>query len=154
MDYEAEILAGFDVVIASVHSNLKMDKTKATNRLLTAIRNPYTRILGHPTGRLLLSREGYPIDHAAIIDACAENQVIIELNAHPNRLDLDYRWIAYCRDKGVKISINPDAHSKEGMHLVRHGVRVSRKAWVTKEENLSSFSLDEFKNWIASKAKV
>lgn len=151
LDYDDEMLAGFDVVIASVHSNLKMDETKATNRLLKAVENPFTRILGHPTGRLLLSREGYPIDHAKIIDACAEHDVIIELNAHPNRLDLDYRWIAYCRDKGVKISINPDAHSKEGMHVIRHGVRVARKAWVTKEENLSSYSLVEFKDWIDKK---
>jgi len=148
LDYEDDILKGFDVVIASVHSNLKMDKEKATNRLLTAIKNPHTRILGHPTGRLLLSREGYPIDHAAIIDACAENNVIIELNAHPNRLDIDYHWISYCRDKGVLISINPDAHSKEGMHLVRHGVRVARKAWLTPEENLSSYSLEQLKSWI------
>ena len=148
LDYEEEMLSGFDVVIASVHSNLNMDEEKATKRLLAAIENPHTRILGHPTGRLLLSREGYPIDHARVIDACAANNVIIELNSHPNRLDLDYHWISYCRDKNVKISINSDAHSKEGMHVIRHGVRVARKAWVTSQENLSSYSLEEFNQWV------
>jgi len=151
LDYEDEILAGFDVVIASVHSNLNMDEEKATKRLLTAIENPHTRILGHPTGRLLLSREGYPIDYAKIIDACAAHDVVIELNAHPNRLDLDYHWISYCREKNVKISINSDAHSKEGMHVIRHGVRVARKAWVNKDENLSSCDLSAFKEWLSKK---
>ncbi len=145
LDYEEEMLAGFDVVIASIHSNLGMTEEKATTRLLNAIKNPYTKILGHPTGRLLLSREAYPIDHAAIIDACAEHDVVIELNAHPNRLDIDYHWIDYCREKGVMISINPDAHSREAIHMVQHGVRVARKAYVIPEENLSSLSIDDFK---------
>lgn len=145
LDYDDEILKEFDVVIASIHSNLGMTEEKATTRLLNAIKNPYTKILGHPTGRLLLSREAYPIDHVAIIDACAEHDVVIELNAHPNRLDIDYHWIDYCREKGVMISINPDAHSKEAIHMVEHGVRVARKAYVIPEENLSSLSIKAFK---------
>ncbi len=144
LDYDEEILKGFDVVIASIHSNLNMSEEKATARLMNAIKNPYTNILGHPTGRLLLSREAYPIDHAQIIDACAAHNVIIELNAHPNRLDIDYHWIDYCRSKGVMISINPDAHSKEAIHMVAHGVRVARKAYVNPNENLSSLSREEF----------
>jgi DNA polymerase (family 10) len=91
LDYPDEILASFDIVIASVHSNLKMTEEKAMMRLLNAINNPYTSILGHPTGRLLLSRKGYPVNHEAIIEACAENNVVIELNAHPRRLDMDWR---------------------------------------------------------------
>ncbi len=146
LDYEEDILQGFDVVIASIHSNLGMTEEKATTRLLNAIKNPHTKILGHPTGRLLLSREAYPIDHVAIIDACSEHNVVIELNAHPNRLDLDYHWIDYCREKGVMISINPDAHSREAIHMVEHGVRVARKAYVTPEENLSCLSIEAFKN--------
>ena len=145
LDYDEEILKEFDVVIASIHSNLGMTEEKATTRLLNAIKNPYTKILGHPTGRLLLSREAYPIDHAAIIDACAEYNVVVELNAHPNRLDIDYHWIDYCREKGVMISINPDAHSKEAIHMIEHGVRVARKAYVVPQENLSSLSKKEFK---------
>ena len=94
---------------------------------LDAIENPYTRILGHPPGRLLLSREGYPIDHKKVIDACAENGGAIELNANPYRLDLDWTWIPYALEKGVLISINPDAHSKEGIHDMHFGVLSARK---------------------------
>lgn len=132
LDYPEEILSSFDFVIASVHSNLKMDKEKATNRLLKAIENPYTTILGHPTGRLLLIREGYQIDTPKIIDACAANGVIIELNANPYRLDLDWRWISYALDKGVKISINPDSHSKEGYNDMYYGVCAARKGALTR----------------------
>ncbi len=131
LDYEPDILAGFDFVIASVHSNLRMDEAKATQRLLKAIENPYTTILGHPTGRLLLSRPGYPIDHRAVIDACAANGVAIELNANPHRLDLDWSWIPYALEKGVLIAINPDAHSKEGIHHIRYGLVSARKGGLT-----------------------
>ncbi len=100
MDYSNEILATFDLVIASVHSNLKMSEEKAMVRLLNAISNPYVTILGHMTGRLLLSRNGYPVDHKKIIDACIKNNVVIELNAHPRRLDVDWKWIHYIIEKG------------------------------------------------------
>src|SRR5436305_6138869 len=101
LDYSNEVLNSFDIVIASVHSNLKMNEDKAMMRIIKAIENPYTSILGHPTGRLLLSRNGYPVDHKKIIDACAANNVVIELNAHPKRLDIDWRWIDYCLEKNV-----------------------------------------------------
>ncbi|MFM8710092.1 MAG: helix-hairpin-helix domain-containing protein, partial [Sphingomonadales bacterium] len=107
LDYRPEVLASFDLVIASVHSNLGMNEEKANARLIKAIENPHTRILGHPTGRLLLSRKGYPIDHQKIIDACAANDVAIELNAHPRRLDLDWSWIDHALEKNVLLSINP-----------------------------------------------
>src|SRR5690554_3193039 len=110
LDYPDEILAEFDFVVASIHSQLTMDEKKATTRLIKAIENPYTTILGHPTGRQLLVRRGYPIDHKKVIDACAMNSVIIEINANPLRLDIDWRWIPYCLEKGVTLSINPDAH--------------------------------------------
>jgi DNA polymerase (family X) len=148
LDYSNSILGTFDLVIASVHSNLKMTEEKAMSRLLTAIENPYTTILGHMTGRLLLSRKGYPIDHKKIIDACAANKVIIELNAHPSRLDMDWRYIAYALEKNVLISINPDAHNLEGFDDTRYGVLVAQKALLTKEQNLSSFSLLEFEAYI------
>ena len=99
-----------------------MTKDKATSRLIRAIENPYTTILGHPTGRLLLSREGYPIDYKAVIDACAANKVIMEINASPWRLDIDWRWIDYCLEKGVMLSINPDAHAMEGYLEMHYGV--------------------------------
>jgi DNA polymerase (family X) len=144
LDYADEILQQFDFIIASVHSNLRMDEAKATARLLKAIENPYTTILGHPTGRLLLAREGYPIDHAKIIDACAANRVAIELNANPYRLDLDWRWIPYARQRGVKISVNPDAHSCEGILDLRYGVAVARKGRLEASECLNTLELKDF----------
>ncbi|MDE3235908.1 MAG: DNA polymerase/3'-5' exonuclease PolX [Bacteroidota bacterium] len=149
LDYSDEILSRFDVVIASIHSNLKMPEEKAMMRLLNAIENPFTSILGHMTGRLLLSRNGYPVDHKKIIDACAANNVVIELNAHPRRLDIDWRWIDYALEKNVLISIDPDAHSIEGYDDCRYGVLVAQKAGLTKEKNLSSFSLNDFEVFIA-----
>ena len=148
LDYGNEILSTFDIIIASVHSNLKMNEEKAMMRLMKAIENPYTSILGHMTGRLLLSRNGYPVNHQKIIDACAANNVVIELNAHPRRLDIDWRWIDYCLKKNVLISIDPDAHSVEGYKDTRYGVLVAQKAGVRKEKNLSSFSLHQFEKFV------
>ncbi|MGL5890190.1 MAG: helix-hairpin-helix domain-containing protein, partial [Bacteroidia bacterium] len=151
LDYDEDLLKQFDFIVASVHSVLKMDKERATTRLLRAIENPYTRILGHPTGRLLLSREGYPIDHEKVIDACAANGVAIELNAHPWRLDIDWRWIPYCLEKGVLISINPDAHATDGLRDVQWGVAAARKGMLTAENCLNAKTLAEFTNWLARK---
>jgi DNA polymerase (family 10) len=148
LDYSNNVLSTFDLVIASVHSNLKMTEDKAMMRLMNAISNPYTTILGHMTGRLLLSRPGYPVDHVTIINACVEHQVVIELNAHPRRLDMDWRWIDYAIEKGVLISINPDAHSVEGYDVCRYGVLVAQKGGLSKQQNLSSFSLVEFEAYL------
>ena len=148
LDYPSEILASFDYIVASVHSNLTMSLEKATTRLLKAIENPYTTILGHPTGRLLLSREGYPIDHKAIIDACAEHQVVVEINASPWRLDLDWRWISYCIEKGVMLSINPDAHSREGYFDMHYGVAVARKGGLTKDMTFNALSLNDIEIYL------
>lgn len=154
LDYSNDVLNTFDVVIASVHSNLKMKEDKAMMRLINAIENPYTSILGHATGRLLLSRNGYPVDHKKIIDTCAANNVVIELNAHPKRLDIDWRWIDYCLEKNVLISIDPDAHSVDGFKDTRYGVLVAQKAGVTRKNNLSSFSMADFEAFVAEqKAK-
>jgi len=143
LDYSDEVLASFDFVVASIHSNLKMDIVKATDRLVGAIQNPYTTILGHPTGRLLLRREGYPVDFKTVIDACAEQEVIIEINANPWRLDLDWRWVEYALSKNVLLSINPDAHSTEGYHDMRYGVYMGRKGGLTREMTFNTFSLEE-----------
>ncbi|GEO06411.1 DNA polymerase/3'-5' exonuclease PolX [Adhaeribacter aerolatus] len=142
LDYDNAVLATFDFVVASIHSNLKMDITKATNRLIGAIENPYTTILGHPTGRLLLRREGYPIDHKAVIDACAEHEVIIEINSNPWRLDLDWRWVEYALAKGVKLSLNPDAHSMAGYDDMRYGVFMGRKGGLTREMTFNAWSAE------------
>lgn len=148
LDYSDKVLSTFDLVIVSVHSNLKMDEQKAMKRLLRAIGNPFTTILGHMTGRLLLSRQGYPVDHKAVIDACAVNNVVIEINANPRRLDMRWQWIEYALSKGVLISIDPDAHSVAEINNNKYGVLVAQKAMVTQEQNLSSFSLEQFETFL------
>ena len=151
MDYSNDVLKTFDYVVASIHQHFKMDEEKATSRLIKAIENPYTTILGHPTGRLLLARPGYPINHKKVIDACAANNVIIELNAHHYRLDIDWAWIPYCMEKGVKISINPDAHEKQGFHEMHFGVCVARKGLLTKDFCFNALSLEEMKKFLSEK---
>lgn len=153
LDYSDNILSTFDLVITSIHSNLKMSEEKAMMRLMRAIENPHTTILGHMTGRLLLSRPGYPVDHKKIVDACAANKVVIELNAHPRRLDIDWRWIDYALEKGVLISIDPDAHTIDGYHDVKYGTLAAQKALVTPDKNLSSFTLKQMEEYLVAKKK-
>ncbi len=154
LDYPSMLLKTFDLVIASVHSNLKMNEEKAMKRLITAIENPYTTILGHMTGRLLLSRNGYPVDHKKIIEACAANHVVIEINAHPRRLDMDWKWIGYALEKGVLLSIDPDAHTLEGFDDVKYGVLAAQKGGLMKGKNLSSFGLREFEEFLNKNRKL
>ncbi|WP_333864462.1 helix-hairpin-helix domain-containing protein [Sphingobacterium sp.] len=151
LDYPDEILAKFDFVVASVHSNLKMDEERATARLIKAIENPYTTILGHPTGRLLLSRAGYPLDFKKIIDACAANGVVIEINANPLRLDLDWRWHRYAVEKGVLLSVNPDAHRTEGLQDMQYGVLVAQKGGLQANNCLNTYSLEAIKAYFNKK---
>ncbi|WP_286897212.1 MULTISPECIES: DNA polymerase/3'-5' exonuclease PolX [Sphingobacterium] len=151
LDYPDEVLAKFDFVVASVHSNLKMDEDKATTRLIKAIENPYTTILGHPTGRLLLSRAGYPLDFKRVIDACAANGVVIEINANPLRLDLDWRWHRYAVEKGVLLSINPDAHRTEGLHDMQYGVLVAQKGGLQASNCLNAYALDAITTYFNKK---
>jgi DNA polymerase (family 10) len=143
LDYPDEILKKFDFIVASVHSNIKMQEDKATARIIKAVGNPFTTILGHPTGRLLLSRKGYDIDHKKVIDACAANNVVIEINANPLRLDLDWRWHQYALEKGVMLSINPDAHRNSGFYDMHYGVNIGRKGGLTKQMCLNALSLSE-----------
>jgi DNA polymerase (family 10) len=151
LDYDESVWKTFDFIVASVHSNLKMTEEKAMSRLLRAIENPYTTILGHPTGRLLLMREGYPVDHKKMIDACAANGVVIEINAHPYRLDLDWRHIDYALNKGVKLSINPDAHHTEGYHDMYFGVCVARKGGLSRDMCFNALSLSEIDSYFSQR---
>ena len=150
LDYSDTLLGTFDLVIASVHSNLKMSEEKAMQRIIRAIEHPSTRILGHPTGRLLLSRAGYPINHEKVIDACIANKVVLEINAHPRRLDLDWKWIHLAQQKGAILSINPDAHNTEGYKDIRYGVLASQKGGLLPSNNLSSYSLKELEQFLVS----
>ncbi len=134
LDYEDEILAQFDFVVASVHSKFKMTEEEATRRIIRAMENPHVTFLGHPTGRLLLEREGYPVNMHAVIESAAALGVAIEINSHPLRLDLDWRYGRFAREQGLRIGIFPDAHAVEGLHDVRYGVGIARKAWMRPED--------------------
>ncbi len=151
LDYDEEILSKFDVVIASIHSGLRMEKEKATKRILKAIENPFTRIIGHVSGRILLAREGYPLDYDTIFQACVEHDVVIELNANPHRLDIDWKLIAKAQDMGVKFSINPDAHAKQEVDYLKYGVLMAQKGGVLKENCLNIKSIEEFEDWVGEK---
>ncbi|WP_407429677.1 helix-hairpin-helix domain-containing protein [Arcticibacter sp.] len=151
LDYPVEILSKFDFVVASIHSVFKMSEEKATSRLIKAIENPYTTILGHPTGRLLLSRSGYPVNIPQVIDACAANGVVIEINANPLRLDIDWRWHQYAIEKGVMLSVNPDAHSVRGFQDIHYGVIAARKGGVAAENCLNALNLTEISAFFESR---
>lgn len=148
LDYADPILDKFDVVISSIHSVLRMDKDKATNRLVNAIKNPYTRILGHMTGRILLAREEYPLDYDKVFKACVENDVVIELNANPHRLDIDWTLISQVQDMGIKISINPDAHRKEEVENMKYGVMMAQKGGLLTENCLNAKDVNDFEKWM------
>jgi len=153
LDYPDDVLASFDFVVASIHSGLNMDIKKATQRLLKAIQNPYTTFLGHATGRLLLRREGYPVDHKVLIDACAEHGVIIEINANPRRLDLDWRWIPYALEKNVMLSINPDAHAVDGLAHMKYGVITGQKGGLAKAQTFNCLSAKEVDQYFSNRKK-
>lgn len=148
LDYEDDILKTFEIVIISIHSGLEMKKADATKRIVKAIENPYTHLLGHPTGRLLLQRKGYELDYEKVFDACAANHVAIEINANSRRLDLDWRYVRQARDKDVMISIGPDAHSIEGLDDMQYGVGIARKGWLEPANVLNCKTLPELRKWL------
>jgi DNA polymerase (family 10) len=145
LDYDSDVLSGFDFVVASVHSSFSMAKPDMEARIIKAMANPFTTILGHPTGRLLLARDGFDIDMRTIIDAAAEYGVILELNASPYRLDTDWRHLIHAKQKGVMISIDPDAHSAKGLHDVFYGVGIARKGWLEPRNVVNTMNVNEIK---------
>jgi DNA polymerase (family X) len=147
LDYEDDILKLFDFVIASVHSNFKLEKDKMTERLVNAIKNRYTTMLGHPTGRILLARKEYNLDIYAVIDAASEYSKIIEINSDPHRLDLDWRYLKYAKEKGVLMSINTDAHNLLGLHNIQFGIGIARKGWLESHNVINTMSLQEMKKY-------
>jgi DNA polymerase (family X) len=147
LDYDEKLLKQFDLVISSIHQLQRMDEERATRRLIKAIENPFTTILGHMTGRQLLIRPGYPVNFTKVIDACAANGVVIEINANPYRLDMDWSHIPYALNKGVMISINPDAHSIDEIDNIRWGVSAARKGGLTKEMTWNAMPLKDVQRW-------
>lgn len=146
-EFGDEILGSFDYVVGSVHGRFGQDEREMTRRVLRALENPFLTFLGHPTGRLLLAREGYRIDMDAVIDAAGERGVGIEINSNPRRLDLDWRHWPRAREKGIRCAVNPDAHSTGGLDDVRWGVDVARKGWLTKEDVVNTWELDEVQRY-------
>jgi DNA polymerase (family 10) len=144
LDYEDEVLAGFDFVIGSIHSRFAMNEADMTARVLRALDNPYLTILGHPTGRLLLSRDPYPLDLEQVFRSAARNGVALEINADPHRLDLDWRVVGRAREMGVLISIGADAHSRAGIGYMPFGVGMARKGGLTRADVLNTRSAEEF----------
>ena len=151
LDYPDDVLASFDYVVASIHGVLNMDEKQMTERMVKAIENPFTTMIGHPTGRILETREGYPVDVHALIDAAVANDVMLEINAHPSRLDLDWRVMRGARDKGMMTAINPDAHSTKGLAHIKWGVGVARKAWLRKSDVLNTRSTEEVADYFSTR---
>ena len=141
LDYDDDVLASFDYVVASVHSHFAQSREEMTARIIKAIRHPCTTMLGHATGRLLLKREGYQVDLEAVLQAAAESGTMVEINAHPARLDLDWIHCKRAKALGVKIVINPDAHSTEELALYRYGVDVARRGWLERGDVFNTKSL-------------
>lgn len=143
MDYSDKLLSEFDYVVASIHSKFKMTEDEATKRIIKALKNKYVTILGHPTGRLLIEREGYPVNMNEIINVAADYGKAIEINSHPMRLDLDWRYVKYAKEKGVRIFINPDAHHVDGLNDVQYGVGIARKGWLEAKDVVNTWTLKE-----------
>src|SRR5579875_475077 len=154
LDYSDEVLASLDFVVASIHSNFNLSREEQTERMLRAIANPYVDIIGHPTGRILLGRAGYELDMDAVIDAAVAHNVCIEVNAHPSRLDIDWRYLHHARDKGMKTSINPDAHSTTGIDDMRYGVGVARKGWIRASDVLNAMPVDELLAYLRARRQA
>lgn len=151
LDYPDEVLATFDFVVASVHTNLHMSGDDAMNRIIKGMQNRYVDILGHPTGRLLSGRDGLPLDMYKIIDAAAEYKVVIELNASPHRFDIDWRYCKYAKEKGVLLSINPDAHSIDGINDMEYGIGIAQKGWLERKNIFNALSLAEVETFFKRK---
>ena len=148
LDYDDNLLQTFDFVIAAIHAKFTMTENEMTERIIKALQNKFVTMLAHPTGRLLLEREPYPVNMKAVIDAAKEYDKAIELNANPHRLDLDWRLCKYAKEKGVKVSINPDAHDTLALKEIRYGIGIARKGWLEKKDVLNTLKLNEIMKYL------
>jgi DNA polymerase (family 10) len=144
LDYSDEILAQLEVVVCSIHSYFNLDRAAMTDRMLAAIENPYTQIIGHPTGRLLLRRDPLNYDMEKILDACAKHGVVMECNSYPDRLDLKDVYLRMCKDRGVKVVISTDSHLASNLMFIRYGVTTARRGWLTKADVINTLPAKEF----------
>jgi DNA polymerase (family 10) len=143
LDFASDILKDLDVVIASIHSNFNYDQDKQTERIISAIKNPDVDIIGHLTGRLLNRRPGYEVDLDRVLEEAARNQVILEINSHPDRLDIDEHTARQAKGRGIKIAINSDGHHPHDLNLLQYGVQNARRGWLEKKDVVNSWELDE-----------
>ncbi len=148
LDFGDAVLKSLDFSVGSVHSRLSMNKEEATKRLTAALKNPYMTFLGHMTGRLLLGRSGYEVDMDEIIKTAVRNKKVIEINANPHRLDMDWRFLKKAKEAGIKFSINPDAHSVDGLSDYRYGLSIARKGWLTKDDLLNTMDTEQVKKFL------
>ena len=144
LDYSDEILAQLDVVVCSVHSYFNLDRAAMTERMLAAIENPYTQIIAHPTGRLLLRRDPFDYDMEKILEACAVHGVAMECNSYPDRLDLKDVYLRMCKERGVKVVISTDSHNTANLSFIRHGVTMARRGWLEKKDVINTLPTAEF----------
>ena len=151
LDFDDETLTSLDLVVASIHSNFNLSQEEQTQRMLHAISNPYLDIIGHPTGRILLGRAGYPLDIDAVIDAAAAAGTCIEINAHPSRLDLDWRYVHKARNKGIKIPVDPDAHTLAGIDDMRYGIGIARKGWLRPTDVLNTMDVEALQAFFSAR---
>jgi DNA polymerase (family 10) len=147
-------LARFDFVIASMHEEAEMSIAEATMRLVRAIRNPYTTILGHPTGRMLFGKAGHPINMESVIEACASENVVIELNCNPQRMDLDWKWIRIAAAQGVQVAINPNAHSASALHDYENGIAMARKGLLAPTQTFNAMPLEQLENYLMARRSM
>lgn len=151
LDYTDDILASFDYVVASVHGQFTGTQAEMTERIVKAVSHPSCTMLGHPTGRILLQRDGYPLDLLAVFEACAAHNTYIEINAWPNRLDLDWRHVRTAKEMGVRFVINPDAHTTKEIAFYKYGVNIARKGWLTKDDVLNTRNLADVRKLLIKK---
>ncbi len=144
LDYSDEILAQLDVVVCSVHSYFNIDRAAMRDRMLAAIENPYTQIIAHPTGRLLLRRDPIDYDMEKVLEACAKHGVAMECNSYPDRLDLKDVYLRMCKERGVKVVISTDSHNTANLAFIRHGVTMARRGWLEKKDVINTLPTAEF----------
>jgi DNA polymerase (family X) len=154
LDYSPETLAQIDVVVCSIHSYFNLDRTAMTDRMLAAIENPYTQIIGHPTGRLLLRRDPLDYDMDQVLAACAKHGVAMECNSYPDRLDLKEVYLRMCKERGVKVVISTDSHNTVNLAQIRYGVTMARRGWLEKKNVINTLPVEDFLNALRPKPAV
>ena len=153
LDYSEEILSQLEVVVCSIHSYFNLERAEMTERMLAAIENPYTQIVGHPTGRILLRRDGLDYDVEKVLDACAKHGVAMECNSYPDRLDLKDVYLRMCKERGVKVVISTDSHSTSHLSFIRYGVTMARRGWLEKKDVINTLPATEFLGGLRKRGK-